>query len=110
MSDEKSALIRALNDSLRTTFLGGRVVMTSGVQMLPEDQLTKLLTAVRAFKDFDEENDPHEEHDFGSILQDGVKFFWKIDYFDRQLVYGSEDPSQPEITTRVLTLMLAEEY
>jgi len=36
--------------------------------------------------------------------------FFKIDYYDKTLEWGSEDPSDPEKTTRVMILMLASEY
>lgn len=49
-------------------------------------------------------------HDFGSFKHGENTVFWKIDYYDKHLVYGSEDPSDPAKTTRVLTIMLREEY
>jgi hypothetical protein len=55
-------------------------------------------------------NDPHREHDFGNFEVAGWKFFWKIDYYDANVEFGSEDPADPKITTRVLTIMLATEY
>ena len=57
-----------------------------------------------------ESTDPHGEHDFGSFELVNRKFFWKIDYYDERCEFGSEDPSDPKLTTRVLTLMLATEY
>jgi hypothetical protein len=65
---------------------------------------------VATFSAFNEDNDPYGEHDFGSFELCSRKFFWKIDYYDKELRCGSEDPADPEKTTRVLTLMLAEEY
>ncbi len=102
--------IAELNDAFRTTFRGGQVVMTSSVADLPDCVKATALQIVARFDAFTDENDPHGEHDFGSFELVGRTFFWKIDYYDKELTYGSEDPSDPEKTTRVLTLMLAEDY
>jgi hypothetical protein len=55
-------------------------------------------------------NDPYGEHDFGALTVEDRKIFFKIDYYDRALAGGSPDPADPRVTTRVLTIMLAEEY
>ena len=69
-----------------------------------------VIRRVATFSDFNEENDPHGEHDFGSIEVAGRKIFWKIDHFDAKMEFGSEDPADPTKTTRVLTIMLVEAY
>ncbi len=107
---DKSATIRALNDAFRTSFVGGRVLMTAGVDALPSDVKAMAVRQVATFTDFTPDNDPHGEHDFGGFDLAGRKFFWKIDYYDRNLQFGSESPADAQKTTRVLTLMLAEEY
>jgi hypothetical protein len=102
--------IALLNEAFRTTFSGGKVIMTSGVNELPSCVKAEALVQVTRFSEFTADNDPHDEHDFGSFMLVGRKFFWKIDYYDTEMRYGSEDPGNAETTTRVLTLMLAEEY
>jgi Protein of unknown function (DUF3768) len=102
--------IAALNDRFRETFLGGKVVMTAGVHALPDTVKAAALLKVATYADFTPDNDPRGERDFGSFELFKEKFFWKIDYYDERCEMGSEDPADPERTTRVLTLMLAHEY
>ena len=107
---EKSKRIRLLNDNFRATFIGGQVVMTAGVADLPIDVKARLMILVQRFANFNADNDPHGEHDFGSFEIAGEKFFWKIDYYDLACEFGSEDPADPDKTTSVLTIMLSDEY
>ncbi len=102
--------IRELNDRFRTTMTGGQVLMTAGVNALPSDVKTMVIRRVATFTDFNADNDPHGEHDFGSFTLAGRKFFFKIEYYDAKMEFGLEDPADPAKTTRVLTIMLAEEY
>ena len=113
-SDDRVDRIRAFNDAFRRklprTGKGHRLNVTSGVSAIRPDALGRLLESVRSFTDFTDDNDPHSEHDFGAVDQDGFRFFWKIDAYDQWIQFGSPDPTDPAVTTRVLTLMLAEEY
>jgi hypothetical protein len=84
--------------------------MTPGVAALPLCVKAHVFVRVHEFADFNADNDPHGEHDFGSFEVAGEKFFWKIDCYDVDMINGSEDPADPEKTTRVLTIMLAGEY
>jgi hypothetical protein len=102
--------IRELNDRFRATNTDGSVMMTDGVAALSEDTRREVFSQVRTFEAFTPENDPHGEHDFGSFEVAGKNIFWKIDYYDAAMRFGSEDPADPSKTTRVLTIMLASEY
>ncbi len=102
--------IRALNDELRTKLTGGAAVMTPGVAALGAEAVNRAIQAISIFTDFCEDNDPHHERDFGAIDVEGEKIFFKIDYYGPDLNSGSEDPSDPSVTRRVMTVMLASEY
>ncbi len=106
----KSDRIRVLNDNFRSTFVGGQVVMTQGVNALPIDTKARVLLAVQSFSNFTKDNDPHGEHDFGNFNVEGETYFFKVDYYSLDMQAGSEDPADPNVTARVLTIMRADEY
>jgi hypothetical protein len=112
---DQSARIAELNDRFRQgdRSIPGRIVQTIGIETLICDDPSKsifLLAAIRSFDRFTADNDPHGEHDFGSLEFECEKLFWKIDYYDPSLEFGSQDPADPGKTHRVLTIMLAAEY
>ena len=108
--DLRTARIRELNDGLRQTGLGGRICVTQGVAALCEGKLTALVIALAEFDAFSTDNDLYNERDFGAMTHEGEALFWKIDYCNLDLSGGSEDPAEPDITSRVLTVMLTREY
>lgn len=103
--------IRRLNDNFRRSLVfGGKVLLTQGVAALADHEKTALLRKVQTFDSFTADNDPHGEHDFGAIDDSGVRYFWKIDYYDLANKFASDDAANPAITNRVLTIMRADEY
>lgn len=97
-----------------------------GVRSLPDADQSSVRELVETFDAFTEDNDPHGERDFGCIYQLGCgrwtterpllredereRVFWKLDYYDRDLQFASDDAANPTITRRVLTVMLSDEY
>lgn len=103
--------IAALNDLCRKAMgVTCRLVQTSGICALSDAQQSAIRQKVELFNVFSEDNDPHGERDFGAFQHDGERIFWKIDYYDTTLTKGSEDPTDPKQTVRVLTIMQASEY
>lgn len=107
-SDARAAKIAADNDYFRRTLKGGKLVLTDAVNRLVDR--VQLLRKVRQFDDFNKDNDPYGEHDFGAIVHRGTKYFWKIDYYDLDVKYHSREAANPIVTSRVLTIMRADEY
>lgn len=110
MSDNDKERIRALNDDLRQNLLGGGAVITPGIAAMGSAAVQRLVKTLAVFDDFSNANDPHEKHDFGAFEFEGVRVFFKIDYYDKTLTYHSPNPADPAVTERVMTLMLADEY
>jgi hypothetical protein len=106
--DQRTRRIRDLNDHVRTTLIDCRLLITQGVQAM--DDLEAILAKVCTFDSFTAANDPYGERDFGAFDHSGHTVFWKIDTYDLDLTMHSPDPSDPTVTARVLTVMLAEEY
>ena len=102
--------ICALNDRLRQNLSTGLAVMTPGIAALGAEAVARIVKTISVYDDFCHANDPHEEHDFGAFEAEGETIFFKIDYYDTSLSALSPDPSDPTLTKRVITIMLASEY
>ena len=108
--DTTTARIRALNDHLRTTGQNGQIVVTRGIAALSLEAKAAIFLAVQTFDRFTPDNDPYGEHDFGLVEVAGEHVMFKIDYYDHAVAGHSPDAADPDVTTRVLTIMLASEY
>ena len=105
--------IAELNDAWR---ISGPMMITSGAQSFGAEFVDQAIHAVRTYDDFNPDNNPHGERDFGSFELEDQKLFWKIDYYakpeasEESYQHGSEDPADSSKADRVTTVMLAEEY
>ncbi len=79
-----AVLVRELNDSHRKQIPRTSTVITHGIDRMGPRDVDEIVSKVREFKDFTDDNDPHGEHDFGSFEYSGEKVFWKIDYYDEK--------------------------
>ena len=99
--------IRALNDDLRQHLLGGGAIMTAAVAALGPEAVERIVKTISVYDDFCRANDPYEEHDFGAFEVEGQNIYFKIDLYEEPDV---KNPHGEPVVTRVLTIMLAEEY
>ena len=115
----EAALIAAQNDTFRRSIFGntpvadapqGQFVMTRGVTALGLDAQLELTRRVAAFDTFNSDSDPQGWHEMGVIEFEDTTVWFKLDLYDTDYQYGSPEPSDPEQTRRVLTLLLPSEY
>ncbi len=109
-NNERTKIIRALNDQLRRQHVGGHVMLTPGIRALGNAVVADLLAEIARFDGISAGNDPYEEHDCATLVSAGKRVIWKIDYYDRQMTCGSPDPADANVTERVMTVMLEGEY
>jgi len=102
--------IATLNDKFRRSFIGGEVLLSAGIAAMSSEDKANIVSMVQNFNDFNDDNDVYGEHDFLSIDYKGNKIFAKIDYYDLNYEFMSENPANPDITNRVLTILLSCEY
>jgi hypothetical protein len=102
--------IRQLNDDFRTSGVGGLMAMTPRVRNLGGSDQAAVIAKVQSYDDFNGDNDPYGTREFGIFDHGGIRYYWKIDYYDPYMIHGSEDPCDPMQTLRVLTILLASEY
>ena len=124
---ERTARIARLNDRARQAMgLACTAFVTVGFRSLPDADQSRVRELIETYDAFDEDSDPHGERDFGAVYQLGdgrwttdrprvrdderERVFWKLDYYDRDLRFASEDAADPARTRRVLTIMLSDEY
>lgn len=104
------------NDRFRSSLgvlsaIPGRIVLTASVAALDAAQQLLILNLLKTYSDFTPDSDPYETHEFG-ILEVPVgdeitKIYWRIDLYDADYRYGSEEPDNTDVTRRVLTLMMS---
>jgi uncharacterized protein DUF3768 len=102
--ESSSNPIAALNDAFRQQF--DDWFLTQGAAALPDRM--GLLWTIQEYDDFNENVDPHKEHDMGAFDWHNNRVWFKIDYYNQELRYWC-DPLSEECR-RVLTIMLASEY
>lgn len=101
-----------LNDAMRTGYFTtlGEIRISTEVSRLGDEHIHAIWHIVATYDDFSPLNDPLGKREFGVFDFEGSTYYWKIDYYNKNLTASSEDPSDPEITTRVMTIMQADEY
>lgn len=112
---EQRVKIRELNDKLRqnpyhTAPGKDMIVLTGALAQMDEPLRMAAIINAAGFDTFTEDNDPHGEHDFGQLTIRGEQIMFKIDYYDMDLSAGSEEPWNPDVTRRVMSLFLASDY
>ena len=140
MQNQAQSTISKQNDDFRTNLSKGTLCLTRGIRALGKENVAQIIHKVRLFNNFNENNDPYGEHEtslsfareerpqrrlvvrasrnakrsvaaqFGAFDYQGKKIFFKIDNYDTDFLFLSPDVTNPRVTNKVLTVMLAEEY
>ncbi|MDH5727368.1 MAG: DUF3768 domain-containing protein [Gammaproteobacteria bacterium] len=94
--------IAKLNDQLRTTFKGGRILLSDTVMNLPPELKKMVFLGVTEYREFRQPG--YDTHDFGRFTLRGQSYYWAIQCYHPTLFEPSTDPSDPTKTRRVLLI------
>ena len=110
-------LIAEQNDAFRKGMvkglprdMRGRIVITPGIRAMGRDFETAAYVSVSKDTVFSEANDPWGARDFGTVIVNGTKVWWKIDLYNNDFNAGSEAPCDLAQTRRLVTILLPSEY
>jgi hypothetical protein len=92
-----------LRCNLKVDGVIGQLMFTRNAIEALGDNITVLLQEIGSFNDFNKDNDPHKEHDFGKIVLFGRTWFWKFDYYEKSIRSFGHD-------VHLLTIMEASDY
>lgn len=101
---------RELNDTFRRTGQGGVTLISMGVHELGAKAVVDIRKDIASITSFTSEDDPEGMRDFGSISHNGRLIYWMIEHYDKDISNEADDPSNPEETTRVMSIILSTEY
>jgi len=90
-------------------------MLANSVASSPVELRQQIIAKVRDYDDFKstdelDEYERDDEHDMGFFEINSVSYLFKIDCYDATMEYGSENPADASITTRVLTIMESRDY
>lgn len=119
----RAEAIARLNELARKAMgVAGIAVATSGFRALNTRDQSRVRELIETFDAFTPDMIPMER-DFGADYQDSrgrwtttrpdecrETVFWKIDCYDLSMEWASDDPANPAVARRFLTIMSAEKY
>ena len=102
--------IRLPDSGLKQTMEGGIAVISPGIAALGPSKVRRLFQTISIFDDFCAVKEPHLPGQFIPFDFDGTEIVFRIDY-----VYKGPPPRSPaqtdlQVTERIITINLAEEY
>ena len=100
---------RALNDHFRKTGQGGIVTLSMGLHKLGQAEVDNVMKQLAGEKG-DKSVEAGSEHDMGEIQVGNRTVSWEINYYNKELDDVSDNPTNPDQTTRFMTLLLSTEY
>lgn len=95
-------VIAELNDKFRANDAKLPADGNHVIEQMDEEWRTAVMQAIRNLDSVDD-----AEHDFGAVNVNGKSLYWKIDYYDTELEYSSDEPCDDVLTERVLTIIPA---
>ncbi len=115
---ETAAIIAAQNDKFRrniafpgeTDVPEGRVVVTPGISAQGPFFEVEALRKIAGFSEFTADSDPYGWHEMAVIEVQSLTVWFKIDLYDETYERGSDEPTDPAVTRRVLTVLFPDEY